>query len=199
MKFVTGFFFFIFYIPFACLFWPDVYCTYFLIHVFITAYTIKVLYTHYLSVLIFLQYQLDVFAIVPTLLLREIYLHMCSWYHVLPNNSEVDVFAFSFYLADSSAVFSFLSNLRFARGTTASEFQYFSLKNFFHCLCCRPTRGRSGQVTQKSSAHYCFFFLTYSVGGTPSCYFIDLELSKVYWSCWNKGPVTQPYGSCHTS
>lgn len=60
-------FFFIFYIPFACLFWPDVYCTYFLIHVFITAYTIKVLYTHYLSVLIFLQYQLDVFAIVPTL------------------------------------------------------------------------------------------------------------------------------------
>lgn len=39
-EFVTGFFN-LFDIPFACLFWPDVYCTYFVMHIFITAYTNK--------------------------------------------------------------------------------------------------------------------------------------------------------------
>lgn len=51
-EFVTGFFFFLFDFPFACLFWPDVYCTYFVMHIFITAYTITVLYTHSPAVLI---------------------------------------------------------------------------------------------------------------------------------------------------
>lgn len=35
---------------------------------------------------------LTIYLMICKLLLREIYLHMCSWYHVLPNSSEVDDF-----------------------------------------------------------------------------------------------------------
>lgn len=138
---------------------------------------------------------LTIYLMICKLLLREIYLHMCSWYHVLPNSSELDGFAsFIWQRAQQYSIFSTIGQLAWYSWKILIGFR---CKICFPYWTCQVTTQHACQVAKWYSqlVHITFLFAWWPwktwVGQwhfisdwLSACnfwgYYVDLELRQLY-------------------